>query len=144
MAFFFLYFYMVFPLCLGLNLFTLKKMYLLFYFGCAESLLRYAGFSLQQLLLLGSTGPVFVTHGLNFPTRNWTHVPCIGRWRLNHWTAREVLLLLTRTQIIPGYSLSQLPHKVKIKLNYLQIDSYPKGLRVRTSMLNFRSTQLSS
>ena len=21
-------------------------------------------------------------------TRNWTHVPCIGRWILNHWTTR--------------------------------------------------------
>ena len=25
-------------------------------------------------------------------TRNWTHTACIGRWSLNHWTAREVLI----------------------------------------------------
>ena len=25
-------------------------------------------------------------------TRDGTHVPCIGRWILNHWTTREVLL----------------------------------------------------
>ena len=23
-------------------------------------------------------------------TRDWTHVPCIGRWILNHWTTREL------------------------------------------------------
>ena len=27
-------------------------------------------------------------------TRDQTHVPCIGRWILNHWTAREVLDLM--------------------------------------------------
>ena len=27
---------------------------------------------------------------LNSPTRGWTGIPCIGRWALNHWTAREV------------------------------------------------------
>ena len=28
--------------------------------------------------------------GLNFPIRDWTLTPCIGRWSLNHWTTREV------------------------------------------------------
>ena len=27
---------------------------------------------------------------LNFPNRDGTQVPCIGRWFLNHWTTREV------------------------------------------------------
>ena len=27
-------------------------------------------------------------------TMNQTHIPCIGRQTLNHWTTREVLLLL--------------------------------------------------
>ena len=27
---------------------------------------------------------------LNSPTRDQTHVPCLERWFLNHWTAREV------------------------------------------------------
>ena len=27
---------------------------------------------------------------LSSPTRDWTGIPCIGRWSLNHWTAREV------------------------------------------------------
>ena len=55
------------------------------------------------LLLLQSTGPrarqsaCGVLAGLlrgiwdlNSPTRGRTHVPCIGRWILNHWTVREV------------------------------------------------------
>ena len=29
---------------------------------------------------------------LSFPTRDRTHVPCIGRSSLNHWTTREVPL----------------------------------------------------
>ena len=55
------------------------------------------------LLLLQSTGPraqqsaCGVLAGLlrgiwdlNSPTRDRTHLPCIGRWILNHWTVREV------------------------------------------------------
>ena len=29
--------------------------------------------------------------GLSSLTRDWTHVPCTGRWILSHWTTREVL-----------------------------------------------------
>ena len=28
---------------------------------------------------------------LSFPNREQTHVPCIGRWILSHWTTRKVL-----------------------------------------------------
>ena len=28
---------------------------------------------------------------LSSPTRDQTRIPCIGRWILTHWTAREVL-----------------------------------------------------
>ena len=27
-------------------------------------------------------------------TKDWTHIPCTGRWCLNHWTTREVPSLL--------------------------------------------------
>ena len=27
---------------------------------------------------------------LSSPTRDWTLTPCIGKWSLTHWTAREV------------------------------------------------------
>ena len=32
------------------------------------------------------------TWDLSSPTRNQTCTPCIGRWSLNHWTTRVVLL----------------------------------------------------
>ena len=27
---------------------------------------------------------------ISSPTRDWSHIPCIGGWSPNHWTAREV------------------------------------------------------
>ena len=32
-------------------------------------------------------------------TKDQTHVPCIGRWILNHWTSREVLLSIFKENI---------------------------------------------
>ena len=65
---------------------------------------RDAGFSMQWLLLLPSTGcrrSGFSSHGawawlpwgrcdLSSWTSDWAHVPYIGRWILNHWITREV------------------------------------------------------
>ena len=34
---------------------------------------------------------------LSSPTRYQTHVPCIERWILNHWTTREVLFTVLLT-----------------------------------------------
>ena len=67
------------------------------------SLLRWAGFSLRWLLLLRSTGSrcaglVVPWHVGSFRTKARSHVPCIGRWILNHWATREV----------PGYSFQQM------------------------------------
>ena len=53
---------------------------------------------LQQLWLEGSRaqaqqwymGLVALWHVGSSRTRDRTHVPCIGRWILNHWTTREV------------------------------------------------------
>ena len=64
------------------------------------SLLPCAGFSLQWLLLLWSTGfrhaSFFGLHGPSChvawessQSRKWTCVPWIGRWTLNHWNTRE-------------------------------------------------------
>ena len=42
--------------------------------------------------------PFFNTElSLSSCTRDWTHVPCNGRWILNHWTTREV----QSTEILP-------------------------------------------
>ena len=32
---------------------------------------------------------------LSFPSRDRTHLPCIGRWFLSHWTTREVPTLIS-------------------------------------------------
>ena len=64
--------------------------------------LRCWDFSLRWLLLLWSTGSRMQAQQLlcrdlvplwgveSSQTRNWTHVPCMGRQILNQWTAREV------------------------------------------------------
>jgi len=31
---------------------------------------------------------------LSFPNRDWTHIPCIGRGSLNHWTILQSFLIL--------------------------------------------------
>ena len=55
--------------------------------------LRHAG-SLVKARELSSCGArAYLPHcmwDLSSPTRDWTHVPCIGRWILYHWTTREV------------------------------------------------------
>ena len=38
-------------------------------------------------------GLVALWHVESSQARDETHVPCIGRWTLNHWTTREVLLV---------------------------------------------------
>ena len=54
------------------------------------------------VLDLGFYGSVVVAHGLSCPeacgifwTKGRTHIPCIGRQILHHWTTREVLESLT-------------------------------------------------
>ena len=45
----------------------------------------------------------FFGRDLNFLTRDWTWVPALWIWSLNHWTAREVLYTFLR-----NYSLQYL------------------------------------
>ena len=44
-------------------------------------------------------------------TRDWSHVPCTGRWILNHWTTREVPLMAFKKRSDRKKCL-----KVKVKL----------------------------
>ena len=55
--------------------------------------LRYGvwGLSSPRLLLSQSTGFVALLHVGSSQTRARTHVPCIGKQILNHWTSREAL-----------------------------------------------------
>ena len=41
---------------------------------------------------------------LSSPNRDWTRTPCIGRWSLNHWTAREVPLHSFLNLLLSSYS----------------------------------------
>ena len=45
----------------------------------------------QQLWPMGLVAP---WHVASSQSRDWTHVPCISRRILNHWTSREVLINL--------------------------------------------------
>ena len=38
-------------------------------------------------------------------TRDWPCTPCIGRWSLNHWTAREVAVLIFKKLLFLFYNL---------------------------------------
>ena len=49
------------------------------FIACAGSSLRHAGFCCCGAQAVSS------------PTRDGTHIPCIGRQILNHWTTKEVL-----------------------------------------------------
>ena len=65
--------------------------------------LRCTGFSRWWLLLLQSTdsrawaqqswcmGLAALRHVRSFQTRDWTHIPCIVRQILNHWTTKKFL-----------------------------------------------------
>ena len=75
------------------------------YFGCAASPLlcefcscsEWGLFSRCGCGLFTAAASFIVEHGLSCLchvgpswTRDWTHVPCISRQTLNHWTTREV------------------------------------------------------
>ena len=53
---------------------------------------RHAGFSTCSMWVqkLGCRGLLTPWHVESLQTRDWTHVPCIGRWIRNHWATREV------------------------------------------------------
>ena len=99
------------------------------------SLLCYAGFSLQWLLLLqsmhsrcfsfsgcglwalegqlsgcGMWASLPLWHIGSSQIRDWTCVPRIGRWILNHWTVREALISFYH-YILLFQSLNKLPIK---------------------------------
>jgi hypothetical protein len=67
----------------------------LFIFGCTGA-----------SLLVSTSGGLLVAslHVGSSQSRYWTHVPCIGRWILNHWSTREYLLFLLFLIPIPNLS----------------------------------------
>ena len=62
------------------------------------------------------TGLVALRHVGSSPTRDWTHVPCIGRWTLNQWTTREVIWMVLYT-FYPSWLFSySIKHSLEICL----------------------------
>ena len=61
-----------------------------FNFDCTGSSLQYAG----SLVVLGGFSYPVEYGILGSPPRDWTCVPCIGRWILNHWTTMKVSLMV--------------------------------------------------
>ena len=63
--------------------------------SCGAQASHRSGFSSCRAQALGCslwfTGLVAPQHVGSPQTRDRTHVPCIGRWILNHWATREVL-----------------------------------------------------
>ena len=75
-------------------LFGCSYLYLFIYlFGCTGSQLGHAG-SFTATRWLGSCRAraysLCNSWDLSSSTRDWTYVPCIGRWILSHWTTREI------------------------------------------------------
>ena len=69
-----------------------------YFFDCIRSWLQHAGSfivtrGLQSAQLSSCCTRVYLPQSmwdLSSPTRDQTCIPCIGRQRLNHWTARKV------------------------------------------------------
>ena len=63
-------------------------------FCCGVQATLVAACRLQSVCRLSSCRTwAEMPHGMwdiSSPTRDQTHVPCIGRWMLNYWTTREV------------------------------------------------------
>ena len=85
-------------------LFILIFYLFIYLFGCVGSDLQMwdspylwwdLAFSAETHQLWGEGSAASGLGDLTFPTRDRTHVHCISRWTLNHWTPREV----------PGHSL---------------------------------------
>ena len=76
----------------------LKFIYL--FIGCAESSLLHASFLLSQ-----HTGSVALWHVESSQTRK-IHVPCVGRWIVNHWTTKDVPTLFLNTLFLMSYTFS--------------------------------------
>ena len=57
--------------------------------GCAGSSLWHSGSKARRLSSCSMQASLPSVWGLSSSTRDWTYVPCIARWILNHWTTKE-------------------------------------------------------
>ena len=82
------------------------------YYG--EQALGHTGFSSCSSWTLWSVGSVDVLHGLSCSmalspplTKDWTHVPCVGRQILNHWPPGQSRLFWVLPMTLPVSSVTK-------------------------------------
>ena len=64
-------------------------------------LINYLG--LPQVLIVEHVLSCPLVYGIfSYPTRDGTHIPCVGKWLLNHWTIREVPMRAGSSSELPG------------------------------------------
>ena len=71
---------------------------------CGAPALGHLGFSSfsAQAQELWCTGLVVMWYVGSFQTRDWTWVPCTGRWMLNHWTTWSASLVVQMVKNLPA------------------------------------------
>ena len=94
--------------------------------SCGVQASHCAGFSCCGALAPGHTGLVAPWHVGSSWTGDQTHVPCISRWILNHWTTGEVLIhvfihgsvhtSIPISQFIPSSPMATCPFSTSVSL----------------------------
>ena len=89
---------------------------------------------LQQLRCMGLVAP---QHADSFQTRDGTHVPCIGRQMLNHWTTRECLQLYLHVwQFLTCNKAQSKCHPTNHCVGYSQGSKCSQGLSMKVTSSN--------
>ena len=64
-------------------------------------------------------------------TRDWTHIPCIGRWNVNHWTTRKspyiyIYILITWVLVIYFYGQEESKYDQPWSTSWEKVDEGEK------------------
>ena len=94
--------------------------------SCSSRASHCSGFSCRRAEALGKQASIAAAHELgsvgSSQTRDQARVPCIGRWILNRWTPREVLLCLL---LITSSNLRRLAERAEILERSQALDGNP-------------------
>ena len=93
---------------------------------CSVRAFHWGGFPSCRALALGLQASVAVAHGLACPQHGLSpdqgsnSCPCVGRWTLNHWTTREVLIFLNFMSVSPNTHTHTHTHTHVYNVLYVQ------------------------
>ena len=108
-------------------------------FGRAGSSLQHTGSSLR-CSGFSSCGTLawlpWAMWDISSPVRDWTHVPCIGRQILNHWTTKKVLTVGINFKLYCGQALAHLSYFSCWPFSYFSLSSLHVGA-IHTPVINF-------